>query len=124
MKRGREIFGALVPFGEVWRTGANRATHFATDRALTLGGLAVPPGEYMLYTIPEADGGTLIVNRQTGQGGTTYNQDQDLGRVPMQILKLPSAVEAFTIGIEDTAEGGALVLQWDRTAFRVPFTVE
>ena len=124
MKRGREIFGALVPFGEVWRTGANRATHFTTDRALTLGGLAVPPGEYTLYTIPEAGGGTLIVNRQTGQGGTTYNQEQDLGRVPMQIQDLTEPVEAFTIGVEDTAEGGALVLQWDRTAFRVPFTVE
>ena len=123
-KRGRDIFGALVPWGEVWRTGANRATHFTTDRALQLRDLTVPAGEYTLYTIPEPDGGTLIVNRQTGQGGTTYNADRDLGRVEMTMESLPRTVEAFTIQVEDTDAGGALRLHWDQTAFVVPFTVQ
>ncbi len=123
-KRGRTIFGALVPWGTLWRTGANRATHFATDRDLQMGDLQVPVGEYTLYTIPEPSGGTLIINRQTGQGGTTYHEDRDLGRVAMTISKLPETVETFTIGLEDTAQGGVLTLQWDRTAFAVPFTVQ
>ncbi len=63
----------LVPWGALWRTGANRATHFTTDRTLQLRDLTVPAGTYTLYTIPEPDGGPLIVNRQTGEGGTTYN---------------------------------------------------
>lgn len=123
-KRGREIFGALVPWGTVWRTGANRATHFTTDRALQLRDLTVPAGEYTLYTIPEPDGGTLIVNRQTGQGGTTYDEAQDLGRVAMTRETLQNTVEDFTIRVEDTDEGGALRLLWDQTAFVVPFTVQ
>jgi hypothetical protein len=122
-KRGREIFGALVPWGEVWRTGANQATHFTTDRALKMGSLEVPPGEYTLFTIPEAEGGTLIINKQTGQGGTTYNQDRDLGRVPMTMRKLPDPVELFTIDVEETGDGGELQLKWDQTAFVVPFSV-
>jgi len=123
-KRGRDIFGDLVPWGEIWRTGANRATHFRTDRALSLGGLHVPAGEFTLYTIPESDGGTLMVNTQTGQGGTTYDEEQDLGRVEMQITEQPDVIEDFTIRIDDTDAGGALRLQWDRTEFMVPFTVE
>lgn len=123
-KRGRDIFGALVPWGDVWRTGANRATHFATDRTLQLRDLTVPAGEYTLYTIPEPDGGTLIVNQQTGQGGTTYNEEQDLGRVAMTRESLPSSVEDFTIRVEDTDEGGTLRLLWDQTAFVIPFTIQ
>lgn len=123
-KRGREIFGTLVPWGELWRTGANRATHFTTDRTLSLGGLEVPPGQYTLYTVPEPDGGTLILNRQTGQGGTTYDPDRDLGRVAMTRRTLQEPVELFRIDVEETDEGGLLELQWDRTAFVVPFTIE
>lgn len=123
-KRGREIFGALVPWDEVWRTGANRATHFQTDRALSFGDVAMPAGQYTLYTIPAPDGGMLIINQQTGQGGTTYNADQDLGRVPMTSRTLDETVELFTIEIVDTEEGGELQLQWDQTAFVIPFTVD
>ena len=123
-KRGRVIWGELIPWGELWRTGANRATHFETDRALNLSGLNVPPGTYTLYSIPEEDGGTLIVNRQTDQGGTTYNHDMDLGRVMMQRSSLPETVEDFTISIEDTDSGGVLSLDWDRSRFYVSFTVD
>lgn len=128
LKRGREIWGALVPWGEVWRTGANQATHLETNYALILGdsedGLAVPAGRYTLYTIPRPDGGLLIVNRQTGQGGTTYNENQDLGRVPLARTLLDETVEAFTIAVEPTGPmSGRIALRWDRDEFSVPFTV-
>ena len=123
-KRGRELFGALVPYGEVWRTGANRATHFATDRNLVLRDLEVPAGEYTLYTIPAEEGGLLLINTQTGQGGTTYNADLDLGRVALTRTTLDEPVELFTILVEETDEGGVLALQWGQTELSVPFGVE
>ena len=123
-KRGREIFGTLVPYGEVWRTGANRATHFTTDRDLVVRDLDVPAGDYTLYTIPEEDGGLLIINTQTGQGGTTYHEDRDLGRVSLDRTALDASVELFTIRVEETGEGGVLKLQWDTTELSVPFTVK
>ncbi|MFQ5571933.1 MAG: DUF2911 domain-containing protein [Rhodothermales bacterium] len=123
-KRGRDIFGALVPWNERWRTGANRATHFETDRDLRMGDLVVPAGQYTLYTIPEPSGGTLIINRQTGQGGRTYNEDRDLGRVPMILSTLPETVEVFSILVEESGDGGVLKLQWDRTEFSVPFSLQ
>lgn len=122
-KRGRVIFGTLVSWGERWRTGANRATHFTTDRVLRFGGINMPAGTYTLSTIPEADGGLLLINTQTNQGGTTYNADRDLGRVPMTIGTLPNVVEAFTITVEEESAGGVLKLQWDQTEFRIPFDV-
>ena len=126
--RGREIWGALVPWGELWRTGANQATHVETTRALVLdpdgAALAVPAGRYTLYSIPAPDGGVLIVNRQTGQGGTTYDESHDLGRVPLVRRSEPTPVEAFTIDVEPVGSGtGEIVLRWDREAFAVPFAV-
>ncbi len=123
-KRGRELFGALVPYGEVWRTGANRATHFTTDRNLVVRDLEVPAGEYTLYSIPSEEGGLLLINTQTGQGGTTYNEDLDLGRVDLTRTTLDESVEVFTIRVEETDEGGVLKLQWDITELSVPFSVE
>lgn len=121
-KRGRDIWGGLVPFGEVWRTGANVATHLETDQDLILGGaLEVPAGTYTLYTIPEADGGMLIVSESTGQAGTDYAESEDLGRVPLQRTELDETVEVFTITVDETAEGGVLRLRWDRTELSVPF---
>ncbi|HEX5725203.1 MAG TPA: DUF2911 domain-containing protein [Longimicrobiaceae bacterium] len=127
-KRGRDIFGTVVPWGQVWRTGANRATHFSTDRPLVLGDpsggtLVVPAGEYTLFSVPEADGGWLIVNRQTGQNGTGYDAARDLGRVRMRRGDAAETVERFTIRVEPRGAGGVLVLAWDRAEFTVPFTV-
>ena len=119
-KRGRDIFGVLVPWEELWRTGANRATHIETEVDLMIGDLAVPAGTYTLYTIPAPDGGTLIVNTETGQGGTTYNEDMDLGRVPMTRISLDDSVEIFTISIEGPPTSRTLHLKWDQTAFTVP----
>ena len=126
-KRGRAIWGALVPYGQVWRTGANMATHFTTSANLLLGSgadtLAVPAGSYTLFSIPEAGGGTLIVSAQTGQSGTGYNPARDLGRVRMRARPLPSPVERFTIALGDDDGSGAIRLQWDGTEMVVPFRV-
>src|SRR6185295_8913265 len=73
-KRGRAVYGGIVPYGEVWRTGANAATQFRTDKALDFGGTVVPAGFYTLWTIPQADGWKLIVNSETGQWGTAHHQ--------------------------------------------------
>lgn len=123
-KRGRELFGGIVPWGERWRTGANRATHFYTSSDLRMGGLEVPAGEYTLFTIPEEEGGTLIVNKQTGQNGQSYDEKRDLGRVPMKISTQDEVTEAFTIVVEETDEGGVLKLVWGETVFSVDFEIE
>jgi hypothetical protein len=128
-RRGRDIFPGVVRWGELWRTGANRATHFTTDRALVFTGadgatLQVPAGQYTLFSIPREDGGWLIINRQTGQNGTAYDSAQDLGRVRMTRTAVAEPVETFTIAVEPAATGGTLRLSWDRSAFSVPFRVQ
>jgi len=122
-KRGREIFGGLVPFDKIWRTGANQATHLVTDKALMFGSVMVPAGTYTLYTVPGPEHWELVINKQTGQWGLTYDQGQDLGRVSMRVGSLPEVVEQFTIGIEPTSSGGLLTMVWDRTKASVPFMV-
>lgn len=124
-KRRREIFGTLVPYGVVWRTGANEATHFRTDHDLTIGTVRVPRGTYTLWTIPARDGWTLIVNRATGQWGTDYDKSRDLARIPMKVATLSAPVEQFTIAIEPKGNGsGVLTLSWDTTQASVPIRVE
>ncbi len=122
-KRGRVIFGELVPWGQVWRTGANQATHLRTDRDLAFGTTVVPAGTYTLYTIPRQDGWTLLVNAQTGQWGTTHDPARDLYRIAMRVGALAQAVEQFTIVVAPEGRGGVLRLQWDATEASIPFTV-
>lgn len=123
-RRGRQIFGGLVPYNAVWRTGANAATSLVTNQPLRMGNTTIPAGSYTLYTIPAESGWTLIVNKQTGQRGTEYNQGQDLARIPMQVKQAPAATEQFTIAIEPNgATGGVLAMTWDTTRAEVPFTV-
>lgn len=97
--RGRKIYGELVPYGKVWRTGANAATSLTTDTALDIGGTTVPAGNYTLYTLPGEKSWELIVNKQTGQWGTKYDEAQDLARIPMKVSQLPSGLETFTISL-------------------------
>ncbi len=123
-RRGRTLFGGIVPWGERWRTGANRATHFYTSKNLEIGDVKVPAGEYTLFSIPEPGGGTLIINKQTGQNGQTYNESQDLGRVPMQISTTPESIEAFTITIEESDSDGILKLIWGNRVFSVKFEIQ
>ncbi len=116
--RGRVIMGGLVPYGQVWRTGANPATSFVTTGNLKIGTLSVPAGSYTLYTLPAAPGTPwlLIVNKQTGQWGTVYKQDMDLGRVPMHYAKLPAPQESMTISFENTRKHSTeLHIKWENT---------
>jgi hypothetical protein len=83
----------------------------------------VPAGEYTLFSVPEAAGGVLIVNRQTGQNGTSYDPARDLGRVPMRRVPRSDSAERFTIEVDEAGAGGVIRLIWDRTEFVVPFTV-
>ncbi len=115
-KRGRTIFGGVVPWNAVWRTGANTATVFTTDRNLTIGGTAVPAGSYTLWSLPSPSGWQLIINKQTGQWGTVYNVDRDLARIPMRVENLSSPVEQFRIAVEN----GLLTLTWDAVRASVP----
>jgi hypothetical protein len=119
-KRGRRIFGDVVPWGKVWRTGANAATGFTTDVDLDVNGTTVPAGSYTLWTLPTPQGTKLIVNKQTGQWGTEYDPKQDLARIDVATRKLPQPVEQFTIAVEPSGTGGVLRLSWDDTAWEVP----
>jgi hypothetical protein len=122
--RGRKIMGGLVPYGQVWRTGANAATTLTTPVALTIGNLDVPAGKYTLFTIPGEKEWTLIVNKQTGQWGTRYDAAQDLGRVKMTVGALASPLEEMTIALRP-GEGkkGTLAIEWESTSATVPITV-
>lgn len=122
--RGRVIFGGLVPWDQVWRTGANEATRLSTEANLRIGDAEVPAGDYTLYTIPGADAWTLIISRQTGQWGTEYHSDMDLARVEMDVEDLEEPVESFRIVLYPRGpDEGTLLLEWAGTRASVPFEV-
>jgi hypothetical protein len=114
------------PTYPVWRAGANAATKFHTDANLDLGGLAVPAGDYTLYVdLTDPANWKLIINKQTGQWGLTYNQAQDLGRVPMTMAKPPALVEELKYTLTDLGGNkGTLTLAWENVVASVPFTVK
>jgi Protein of unknown function (DUF2911) len=126
--RGRKIFGeasekALVPFGEIWRTGANKATTFVSDANLTVGGKAVPAGGYTMFTIPKADKWTLIINKKTAEWGIPYKYEADeLARVDMQVSKTPAPVENFTIAFDEAGSKCTLRVEWENTRASVEIT--
>ncbi len=124
--KGRTIFGNVVPYGKVWRTGADEATTLTTDRTLVFGDLTLPPGKYTLWTWVDDKGPwQLIVNKETGQWGTAYKADQDLGRVNLKVEALSAPVEQLTIAIDDTpGPGGVLKIDWEKTRASVAFTVK
>jgi len=114
--KGRKIYGGLVPYGEVWRTGANEATTFVTGGDVVVGGTAVPAGSYTIFTVPNPDSWTLIINKKTGEWGIPYKyQSDELGRVNMKVSKLPSPVEDFTISYEKVGNGCEMHIDWDST---------
>lgn len=114
--RGRKIMGDLVPYGKVWRTGANDATTLVTEGDLMIGDLRVPAGTYTLYTLPGESEWKLIVNKQTGQWGTEYKEAEDLGRVNLMAKKTSAPVEKFTISVE----GDMLKMAWENTELSAP----
>jgi Protein of unknown function (DUF2911) len=114
--KGRKIFGGLVPYGEVWRTGANEATTFVTNTDLMIGGSHVPAGKYTIFTIPNADKWTLIISKKTGEWGIPYpGSDQDLVRVDMKASKLSAPVENFSIAFEKAGGGCTMRIEWETT---------
>jgi Protein of unknown function (DUF2911) len=114
--KGRKIFGGLVPYGQIWRAGANEATTFATSSDITVGGRAVPAGKYTIFTVPAEDKWTLIISKKTGEWGTAYpGPDNDLARIEMKIAKTPSPVENFTIALDPAGNGCTLKMEWETT---------
>ncbi len=126
----RKIWGGVVPFGEVWRTGADEATLFVTEQALDFGGTTVPAGAYTLYTLPMADGSAkLIFSKAVGQWGTNYSEGKDLARVDLKKSATDKQVDQFTMGFDrngdgKTATGGALKMMWENVQYSAPFTVK
>src|SRR5436309_8314984 len=104
--KGRKIYGGLVPYGEVWRTGANDATTFVTGANLTVEGKEVPAGSYTIFTVPAQGKWTLIIDKHTGEWGIPYKyESEELARVPMSVSKTSAPVENFTIKFDQS--GGA-----------------
>ena len=109
----RKIWGGLVPFGKVWRLGADEATLLTTDKDITIGGTAIAAGTYSLYLWPEESGAKLIVNKQTGQWGTKYDEKQDLARIDLKKQAAAKATDQFTIAVDN----GMLKLMWEETQY-------
>ncbi len=122
--KGRKIMGGLVPYGEVWRTGADDATALTTATDLEIGGAKVPAGNYTLYTLPSEGTWKLIINKETGQWGTVYHESKDLVRVDMTKAHLSNPVEEFTISfVKKGPETAELILEWENTKLSVPVRV-
>ena len=120
-KRGRKIFGDLLPFGEVWRTGANEATEITVTGSVKLEGQIIKPGTYTLFTIPNKDHWTIILNSELGQWGAyNYNSKQDIVRFDVPVSTTAEVYEPFTIAFEQKAQSAELVLMWDQTKVSIP----
>lgn len=116
----RKIWGTLVPYGKVWRLGADEATLFTTDKELTVGGNDIEPGTYSLYLVPEEDGAKLIVNKQTGQWGTKYDEKQDLVRIGLKKEPVAKPTDQFTIAVDN----GLLKFMWEDVQYSTPIKAE
>ena len=128
-KKGREIFGnaaaddkvkIVVPYGKVWRTGANEATEIEINRDITIGGQALKAGKYSLFTIPNQDKWTIIFNSEISLWGINHDEKNDVLRVDVPAMMRDEVLEKFTISLKE-AEGGAdMILEWDKTKVVVP----
>jgi hypothetical protein len=123
-KRGRQIWGTVVPWNAPWRTGANAATQITTSADLMFGETLVPAGKYTLWTLPTPTGTKLIINKQTGQWGTSYDSQQDLVRLDMAQTSLAQPVEQFTIAVTPQGPNGILRISWDDREYSIPFRVK
>jgi tetratricopeptide (TPR) repeat protein len=124
--KGRKIFGDLVPYGEMWRTGANAATRIKFGEDVTIGGQAVKAGEYALYTIPNQNEWEIILNKGVTNGGLNgYKKEEDVTRFKVKPTSLPAPVETFTMEIgEIKPSSSELQLKWENTAVKVPITTD
>lgn len=122
--RGRKIFGAIVPYGRFWRTGADAATKLTITRPVYFNGVALPAGEYSLFTLPTEKGWTLMINREANIWGTEYHPENDVLRVPMSVDALDDNVELLTIQVVPADKGGRIVVTWERVRASVAFTTK
>jgi Protein of unknown function (DUF2911) len=126
----RKIWGGLVPYGKVWRTGADEATLLTTAQPIEVGGYSLAAGTYSLFTVPQEDGSAkLIINKKTGQWGIPYNEDSEkaneLARVDLKKSTLDKPADQFTMAIEpESGSGGMLKMMWENVQYSVPFTVK
>jgi Protein of unknown function (DUF2911) len=123
-KKGREIFGGIIPFGKVWRTGANEATTFTTNKEIRFGEKIVQAGKYTLWTIPEADHWTVILNSKQYAWGVDFNNiasrepEADVAQTQAVVEHTNEPVEQFTISFDDATM--SMILAWDKTKVTVP----
>ncbi|MEO6245470.1 MAG: DUF2911 domain-containing protein [Opitutaceae bacterium] len=124
----RKIWGGLVPYGQVWRTGANEATLLTIAKPITIGGFALAAGTYSLFTVPQADGSAkLIINKKTGQWGIPYKEAEEkaneLARVDLKPGKTDGNIDPFTMAVEKTGMGaGVIKMAWENTQYSIAFT--
>jgi len=122
-EKGRKIFGELVPYGQVWRTGANDATTFVTTAASSAEGKDIPAGSYTIFTLPEQNKWTLIVSKHTGEWGIPYKYgSEELARIPMSVSKTSGRVENFTISFDQGGSTCTMKLSWEETQASVQFS--
>lgn len=121
LKRGREIFGALEPFGQVWRTGANEATEITTTKDLRIGGKTLKAGTYTLFTVPDKNKWKVMFNSELGQWGAfKHDPAKDVLVTEVPVSQTPETYEAFIIRFDETRTGADMVLAWDKTKVAVP----
>jgi len=122
----RKIWGGLVPYGKVWRVGANEATLLVTQKPIEMGGQTIPAGAHTLFVIPEEDGkAQLVVNNQIGQWGLQYDEKQDLCRVALTKEDLKEPLDQFQMAVQRVQSGGGVIkLMWENTQFSVAFTTK
>jgi len=121
-KKGRDIFGELVPYGEVWRTGANEATELNVYKELTLGKTILKPGTYTLYTIPNKDKWTIIINSDTNVWGAfSYKREKDVARITVPVMHPAAPIETLSMIFRPEKNGTTLLIGWDDEYVEIPF---
>ncbi len=125
--RGRKVFGELVPYNTVWRTGANKATVLKTEATLVFGKVEIPAGEYSINTVPSENGWKLIINKTIPSWGIPYKPEYEkteFPRIDMKVAKTAAPVELFTITVAAAKGGGVLKMEWENTSASVNFKVK
>jgi len=119
--KGRKIFGELVPFDQVWRTGANEATELNIYQQLKIGNTVLEPGTYTLYTIPGKEKWTVIINSDTNVWGTVYEENDDIARITVDRKTAPAPAESLSMVFRPEPNGTTLMIGWDKTYIEIPF---
>lgn len=121
-KRDREVFGKLVPFGEVWRTGANEATEITLYQDMMVGDKRIKKGTYTLFTIPQENEWTVVLNNSTNiWGAYDYHVEQDVARITVPVRKTSTSIEALSMAFEPIENGAKLQIGWDDRYVEIPF---